>query len=121
MSIEERREIWKKASKKYRDKKKAEGAHIIDRTHSDSSHGQNYRNKCKIREVGKCAMCGHKEQLVGHHIIPAAEEGSTDALSNLICLCKPCHTRIHKRMQASEWDYEQVVDNLQLLKICMEL
>ncbi len=121
MTNELLREQWRKASKKYRDKKKAAGEHMARRTRAGKSYAENISNKCEVRGIGKCAMCGHKEQLVGHHIIPAAEEGSTDALSNLICLCKPCHTRIHKRMQASEWDYEQVVENLQLLKICMEL
>lgn len=121
MTNEQLKEAWRKASKKYRDKKKAAGEHIASRTRAEGNYAQNIRNKCTIRGVGKCAMCGNKDNLVGHHIIPTMIEGSSDRLDNLICLCRSCHGRIHKRMVTSEWDYEQVVENLQLLKICMEL
>ena len=121
MANEQLKEAWRKASKKYRDKQKAAGVHVASRTRAEGSYKQNIRNKCTIRGVGKCAMCGKREMLVGHHIIPTVDEGSSDSLDNLICLCKSCHGRIHKRMEKSIWDYEQVVENLQLLKICMEL
>ena len=74
----------------------------------------------RFRDKNTCQQCGSKEHIQVHHIQHKEDRGP-DRPDNLICLCKSCHGRIHKRMEKSIWDYEQVVENLQLLKICMEL
>lgn len=50
----------------------------------------------KIRKIGKCQICGLKENLVAHHIIPweYSISGRTD-ISNGQCLCEKCHKMMH--------------------------
>ena len=59
---------------------------------------QKYRNfqksKCKQNANYKCEICG-REGLDAHHILPV-EQGGTDDLDNLICLCRSCHIMVHK-------------------------
>jgi len=46
---------------------------------------------------GACAVCGKTGKVNGveaHHIVPVLN-GGTNALSNLIGLCKVCHTAVH--------------------------
>jgi 5-methylcytosine-specific restriction endonuclease McrA len=45
----------------------------------------------------KCAKCGTSEELTLHHALPKSR-GGTDRISNLICLCWPCHCSEHKRL-----------------------
>jgi DNA mismatch repair protein MutS len=53
--------------------------------------------------MDQCFLCGRKEQLHTHHIIPqklADEQGKIgvmdkDVLQNLVVLCEECHVRIH--------------------------
>ncbi len=46
-----------------------------------------------IDRDGKCKECGTTEDLCIHHI----QSGGSDELSNLITICRPCHTRIHRQ------------------------
>lgn len=60
--------------------------------------------KKKIKKAGKCSICGAKNELVAHHIIPweYSITGKTDILNGQ-CLCKKCHKMMHN---ATEWvDY----------------
>jgi predicted restriction endonuclease len=52
--------------------------------------------KKKVKKVGKCEVCGSKEKLVAHHIIPWAYsiKGRTD-VRNGQCLCSECHKMMH--------------------------
>lgn len=50
--------------------------------------------KCKERADYMCELCGD-HALDAHHIIPL-EEGGTNTLDNLICVCRSCHRQIHK-------------------------
>ncbi len=54
--------------------------------------------KRKILEVwhGECAICGKKDFLEFHHIIPKSSGGSDD-YDNIIVLCACCHAGIHER------------------------
>lgn len=54
--------------------------------------------KRKILEVwhDECAICGSREFLEFHHIIPKSKGGSDD-YDNIIVLCACCHANIHER------------------------
>jgi 5-methylcytosine-specific restriction endonuclease McrA len=52
------------------------------------------RPKVLERDNYTCKMCGNKEELHVHHIIPIKEGGSDD-LTNLITLCVNCHSKQH--------------------------
>ena len=45
---------------------------------------------------GRKCQCGATKGLTRHHITPKRLGGSDDP-SNLIILCKYCHTRIHQK------------------------
>ena len=42
-----------------------------------------------------CVMCSSKEELHNHHINPRVLEGSDDE-TNLITVCKKCHSKLHE-------------------------
>lgn len=49
-----------------------------------------------FRKRGKlvCEVCGAKENLELHHIIPLSMGGSND-IDNLVCLCHDHHVEVH--------------------------
>lgn len=48
------------------------------------------RQACLQRDKYNCQVCGSKENLSAHHIIPRAEGGGHE-VDNLITLCGSCH------------------------------
>lgn len=47
------------------------------------------------KEIGiQCCNCGSKEELEYHHVVPISL-GGKDVNSNIVCLCYPCHQKIH--------------------------
>ena len=52
------------------------------------------KEECRKKANYICQVCG-KEGIDAHHLIPV-EQGGTDEQSNLICLCRSCHQKIHK-------------------------
>ena len=53
-----------------------------------------------------CQICGN-EGLDAHHLIPV-EKGGSDDQSNLICVCRSCHQKIHHgtlKLIDGEWVY----------------
>jgi hypothetical protein len=52
--------------------------------------------KKQIKKLGKCEICGAKEHLEAHHIVPweYSVSGRTD-LTNGQCLCEECHKIMH--------------------------
>lgn len=50
----------------------------------------------KIRSAGKCEICGSREHLHAHHIVPweYSIKGRFDP-NNGQCLCKDCHKMMH--------------------------
>lgn len=45
------------------------------------------------RDEGLCVLCGHQAVEV-HHIVFRSQLGTSE-LSNLACLCRPCHDSAH--------------------------
>ena len=58
----------------------------------------------KIRSAGKCEVCGLKDNLHAHHIVPweYSIKGRLD-LSNGQCLCKDCHKMMHDAVLWTEY------------------
>jgi hypothetical protein len=52
--------------------------------------------KKQIKKIGKCEICGAKENLEAHHIVPWEYSvcGRTN-LTNGQCLCEKCHKIMH--------------------------
>jgi 5-methylcytosine-specific restriction endonuclease McrA len=52
--------------------------------------------KKQVKKIGKCEICGAKENLVAHHIVPWSYSiaGRTD-VKNGQCLCEDCHKIMH--------------------------
>ncbi len=50
----------------------------------------------KVKQIGKCEICGATENLVAHHKIPwsCSIKGRTD-IKNGQCLCRDCHKMMH--------------------------
>lgn len=58
----------------------------------------------KVKKAGKCNMCGSKENLVAHHIVPweYSIKGRTD-INNGMCLCKECHKTVHNACEYTDY------------------
>ena len=53
---------------------------------------------------GKCAKCGSRWQLSGHHIIPRRFRATRWDLENAVCLCFTHHRWAHdKPIEFKEW------------------
>ncbi len=52
-------------------------------------------NKVKRRDNFACVICGSRDGLQVHHIIPLTRNG-TNSQANLITLCSKCHKRRHR-------------------------
>lgn len=56
------------------------------------------RDKILIRDLYKCSLCEMINSEYGvmqvHHIIPVSS-GGEDEETNLICLCRTCHIKVH--------------------------
>lgn len=49
---------------------------------------------CKELAGYTCKLCGSKEEIDAHHIIPLPL--GTNEQDNLICLCRSCHQKVHR-------------------------
>lgn len=56
------------------------------------------RQKVLTRDSYKCGNCEQANDLHVHHIIPLSRGGS-NRITNLITLCKKCHSLLHPHMQ----------------------
>lgn len=53
------------------------------------------RKQCLARDKYKCKMCGSKKSLQVHHIIRHSDSiALRNELSNIISLCRVCHTKV---------------------------
>ena len=57
--------------------------------------GKNFREKVLKRDGYTCQICGSRENLEAHHIIPKSR-GGTNIVENGITLCKECHKAVHE-------------------------
>lgn len=58
----------------------------------------------KVKKIGECQICGIKEKLVAHHIVPweCSITGRTDT-NNGMCLCKDCHKMVHNTEKYTDY------------------
>lgn len=47
--------------------------------------------------MSNCKLCGTKDNLVSHHMLPISC-GGTDDESNIVTLCKNCHSKVHTKI-----------------------
>ncbi|WP_411376670.1 RNA-guided endonuclease IscB [Desulfurobacterium thermolithotrophum] len=57
--------------------------------------GKNFREKVLKKDNYTCQICGGRENLEAHHIIPKSK-GGTNLVENGITLCKDCHRAVHE-------------------------
>lgn len=90
--------------------------HLVKETSGFSVNDRNSSRvmawKKKVKSIGKCEVCGAKENLVAHHIIPWAKsiKGRTDP-DNGQCLCKECHKMMHNDLLWIEYMQKKVSKN----------
>lgn len=53
---------------------------------------------CKENANYTCQLCGSKENIHAHHII-SINNGGSDELDNLICVCETCHLKLHGKIK----------------------
>lgn len=66
------------------------------------------RRRVLFRAGHRCQVCHQRRQLDLHHLVPVSRGGDHGA-DNLICLCRPCHLRVHRQRQL---DREHHVDQV---------
>lgn len=62
----------------------------------------------KLKQEKRCRICNKKGILQIHHILPV-REGGPNSKTNLIVVCKDCHSKIHAAVDGTFVivDYEQ--------------
>lgn len=60
-------------------------------------------NKERVKEIYhyECAVCGSKNNLTVHHVVPKRNNGMGDK-ANLVALCLPCHVELEKLYKSKE-------------------
>ena len=69
----------------------------IDEDLDEDFYGEEFtriKAKLKVKQEGRCYLCGRKRAGVCHHIIPVSLGGKTEE-NNLILLCSECHSKLH--------------------------
>ena len=61
------------------------------------------RREARERDGNKCTICGSEDRLQVHHVIPYRYSKSHD-LSNLVTLCRSCHSRAEILVNKSSRD-----------------
>ena len=57
-----------------------------------SENWDNIRRQVYQRDGYRCALCGKKEKLHAHHIVPV-KISRDNSLSNLVSVCNKCHRK----------------------------
>ena len=110
-SDEERKRRQAEAKKRYKETHRA-----VNNSNQNGAGGNQTKclaNKRLIRQImGKCEICGMGDwrTTVGHHIIPVGEEGSSDELTNLMCVCRMCHMLLHKIKRRGDDQYYDFIN-----------
>lgn len=73
-----------------------------------------YKKEVLKRDNNKCVICGNSENIIMHHI---DGDISYNAMTNLIIVCKSCHTKIHNKEQfnfdySDYKEYKTITENL---------
>ena len=61
---------------------------------------EKWSNNVKLRDEGKCRICGDTKYVEAHHIIPVRNDPDGKYkydINNGITLCKACHGLVHKQ------------------------
>jgi len=58
------------------------------------AHGIGYRKSPRVPVEKKCILCGSREDLHRHHLVPR-KSGGTEVKENKVYLCKSCHEDVH--------------------------
>lgn len=80
------------------------GSHVI----RDDSIRKRLMRAARKRDNDTCQVCGNKNNLEVHHIIPFILIGEKGGLDNLITLCHKCHKEVHEMLRESEDLYEEL-------------
>lgn len=86
--------------------------------HIDQPLAREEKALCKQLANNKCSICG-KVGLDAHHIIPLSE-GGQHTQENLMCLCRSCHERVHKKVYIINPKTREISVNVELHAITEE-
>lgn len=75
------------------------GRHLRRETYSNGIKNDWWTISAQVRkrDNNRCFYCGAEAQEV-HHLIPLSKGGTT-TMTNLVCVCKACHNRMHAHMK----------------------
>lgn len=54
--------------------------------------------KKKLKDGAHCFLCGTKQNLTLHHVIPLSQ-GGDNSEDNLVVLCGSCHQKLHELLE----------------------
>jgi 5-methylcytosine-specific restriction endonuclease McrA len=106
----------RKQDRKERDKEyKKNRQDIEEQKFYKSREWELVRDAAIVRDKALCRLCLYEEKIsfceVVHHIIPIKERWDLRYdLSNLVCLCDACHSRVHKLYEQDREKYFQLME-----------
>lgn len=76
--------------------------HIRDEYRKPTNKDAIWAREVKVRDKQRCVICGSKDNLQAHHIIPVANDPWRQYRYNVgngVTLCKDCHEFVHLCMR----------------------
>lgn len=70
---------------------------------SERTQWMRVRREVLARDGHRCRACGQSHGLDVHHVVMRSLGGSDDA-TNLIALCRDCHTSVHGHVLILRWN-----------------
>lgn len=65
---------------------------------------QPWRNKVFKYKGKKCAVCGKKDDLETHHVLPIIKGGTND-FNNLLVVCQEHHMQLHQKIYRNKINF----------------
>ena len=90
-----------KKRKKDKGKQTNKPMKILSPTRKRDIRDRSWAKRVKERDNNQCIICGHKERLNAHHLIPAEIEALRLSLINGVSLC-PSHHRFNRQISAHQ-------------------
>lgn len=78
---------------------KARNGHLVRETYANGIKNSwwDISAKVRARDSNRCVYCGAPAEEI-HHLVPLSKGGTT-TMSNLVCVCRACHNRLHTHLK----------------------